>query len=75
MSVGIFDAFTVEPIRFTILPQQIVGIVDGVAAFAENGTAIASADDVCCGKSIFCRGNVYGLIWISILSVLPQHFG
>ena len=44
VGVGIIDSFTLKPGKFIIAVQQIVGIVDTVTAFEQNGTMVVITD-------------------------------
>ena len=46
MGVGVVDALAVEPLARTVAPQQVVRVVDLVAALAQHGTAVLLADEL-----------------------------
>lgn len=50
MGIGIIYAFASEPAGTLFVIQKVVGVIDTVAAFQEDGTAVAVIDD---GGSLF----------------------
>ena len=45
MGIGIVDALAVEPLARALPPEEIVGVVDLVAALAQHGAAVFLADE------------------------------
>ena len=75
MGVGVMDALAPEPLAGAALPQQVVGIVDLVAALAQHGAAVLLADDP--GGGLHAGGVGDGHVGedLGLRDVGGQHFG
>ena len=54
MGIGIIDALAPKPFPHTMTPQQIIGVIDLMAALAQYGAAVPLTDALCSGLHACC---------------------
>ena len=75
VGVGVGDAFAVEPFAGAAAPQQVVGVVDLVAALAQHGAAVFLADGLCGSLHAGGVGDGHAGQDLSLRDVGSEHLG